>query len=86
MDRVEAKWILLRKLVEYQRKTYAELRGLLDETICFEVVALSGTWYQLELMVVWDHKPDDVIRVLASIDDGGWRAFCPLSYGTLVSP
>ena len=38
----------------------------------------SGAQYQLEVEVMWDYKPDDDIRVMGSIDDGGWRAFSPL--------
>ncbi|HEY5619917.1 MAG TPA: hypothetical protein VIK60_18390 [Vicinamibacterales bacterium] len=39
----------------------------------------SGTVYQLEFSVVWDDQPSGNLRVLGSIDDGGWRAFAPLS-------
>jgi hypothetical protein len=86
MDHVEAKWLLLRTLVEYRRCSYDELRTMIGESKQTEIVGASGTQYQLDVEVVWDARPAGDIRIVASIDDGGWRAFCPLSYGGLVPP
>jgi len=36
--------------------------------------------------VFWDGRPGGDIRVLASIDDGGWRAFFPLTETLVVTP
>ena len=52
----------------------------------FEVEAESGTWYQGGIQVFWDDKPDGAIRVMASIDDGGWRAFVPLTDDFILAP
>jgi hypothetical protein len=48
--------------------------------------ARTGVEYQVELTVLWDHKPNAAIRILGSIDDGGLRAFFPLSDSRLVMP
>jgi len=51
----------------------------LDQTEHHEVVADSGTRYQVEVQGFWDGgKPGD-LRVIAAVYDGGWRAFVPLS-------
>jgi hypothetical protein len=46
----------------------------------------SGTRYQAEIEVVWDDKRDGNLRVFAAIDDGGWRAFAPLTNSFIVAP
>jgi hypothetical protein len=84
MDHVEAKWLLLRTLVEYRRCSYDKLCTMIGESKQIGIVGASGTRYQLEVDVVWDHKPAGDIRILASIDDGGWRAFYPLSHSGLI--
>jgi hypothetical protein len=52
----------------------------------FAVTCDSGTWYQGEVQVMWDDKPDGAIRVMASIDDGGCRAFVPLTDDFILAP
>ena len=42
--------------------------------------------YQIEIQITWDHKPGGDVRVLAAIDDGGWRAFMPLSADLILTP
>jgi hypothetical protein len=86
MDRVEAKWRLLRALVEYRRCGYGTLREKIGESRDFEVVGSSGNQYQIETQAFWDSEPGGDIRILGSIDDGGWRAICPLSYSVLIGP
>jgi hypothetical protein len=84
MNRVEAKWLLLRELVRWQRRPYHELQSMLDKEQHHELRGASGCEYQIEVEPVWDDRPDGDIRILGSIDDGKHRAYCPLSYGTLV--
>jgi hypothetical protein len=86
MNHVEAKWLLLRTLVEYRRCSYSQLRTMIGESKQLETRGASGTRYQVNIDIVWDAKPAGDVRILASIDDGGWRAFCPLSFSDLVSP
>jgi hypothetical protein len=86
MDRVEAKWVLLRSLAKYRQYDYEQLREMMGEPRCVEVSAASGRDYQLEFEPIWDAQPNGDIRVLGSIDDYGWRALFPLSCDFLVSP
>ena len=51
-----------------------------------EMVGASGTRYHVEVQFFWDDEPKRTIRVVGSIDDGGMRAFMPLTESVLVSP
>ncbi len=56
------------------------------ETEAHEVTAASGVVYQVETMVYWDGRAGGDIRVIAAVDDGGWRAFRPLSRDFIMCP
>ena len=84
MDRKEATALLSAKLDEYRQLTYDQLAARVGEVP--EVVGPSGVRYQMEIQFVWDDKSGGNVRVLGSIDDGGWRAFLPLCDSLLVTP
>jgi hypothetical protein len=46
----------------------------------------SGAEYQVLIQVHWDGKRGGDIRVIGLIDDGGWRAFVPLSADFITGP
>jgi hypothetical protein len=79
MDRAEARGILLAQLEPWRRRSYAELSGRIGESSRFETTGQSGTLYQGDVQVFWDDKPNGAVRVMAAIDDGGLRAFVPLT-------
>jgi len=62
--------------------------------VCFPVVTcivtsvlLTGImWLKLEILIRWDGKRGGDVRVMGSIDDGGWRAFLPLCSDLLMTP
>ncbi len=56
------------------------------EPINYEYKNAIGILYQIEIQAYWDDKPNENIRVMGSIDDGGWRAFSPLSDDFIKSP
>ena len=86
MDRSEALKLLDAKLDEYHKLSYAELAAKIGDEQVVEVTGPSGTDYQIEIQIVWDGKPNGDVRVLGAIDDGGWRAFLPLTSDLLISP
>ena len=86
MDREEALSLLNTKLDEYRKLGYDGLAARVGEEEFPEVVAPSGVRYQMEIQIVWDDKSAGDVRVLGSIDDGGWRAFLPLCDSLLVTP
>ena len=79
MDNAEARGLLEQHLQSWRNRSYAELLSLRDATQTTELLGASGTKYQAEVQVFWDGRPGGALRVLASIDDGGLRAFSPLS-------
>jgi hypothetical protein len=86
MNREEALSLLDAHLEQYYKLSYAELAAKIGHEEFAEVVGRSGAAYQIEIQVCWDHKPNGDIRVLGAIDDGGLRAFMPLSSDLLVRP
>jgi hypothetical protein len=85
MDKAEARQIL-RELRGFRSRSFPELVKLLDQEVTNEVRAESGVTYQLEIQVFWDDQPGGNLRVPGSIDDGGWRAFIPLTESFILAP
>jgi hypothetical protein len=77
MDTAEARQLLAAKLAELRQLSYGDLLRY-REPVCVEVTGPSGVVYQVEVEAFWDDRKRRDLRVLASIDDGGWRAFSPL--------
>jgi hypothetical protein len=87
VDRAEALAVAQAELVELRQATYSQLvERLLDKQENVERLGASGTRYQIELQALWDNKPDGNLRVIASVDDGGWRAFSPLGADFIRAP
>ena len=87
MNTTEARDILRSELERYRRKPYSELVRMVDaDSINRETTASSGTEYQTEIQVFWNDKPNENVRVIGSVDDGGWRAYFPLCDGFIKSP
>ena len=87
MNKEEAKKIIQAELEHFRAKPYAELIQMIGAgPITGERIGPSGQWYQIEVEAFWDGQPDGDIRVLGSIDDGGLRAFSPLSDDFIKSP
>jgi hypothetical protein len=83
----EAKRILNGVVAALRREPYGTLVArYLDESDGYAVVAESGVEYQVEVQAFWDspRRPGN-LRVMISIDDGGWRAFHPLSTDFIVA-
>jgi hypothetical protein len=87
MDKQEALTLLKNFLDQLVSADYAALSARVGENDALEVTGPSGRQYQIEYDILWDSKPPDGnICIIASVDDGGWRAFVPLTDSRLVSP
>jgi hypothetical protein len=87
MDRAEALAIAHAELAVLREATYFQLvERLIDKQEVAERVGASGTRYQIEKQAVWDDKPNGNLRVIVSIDDGGWRAYKPLGEDFIRAP
>ena len=73
------------KLDDYRKMSYAELSAKIGDEEFPEVVGPSGSEYQMEIQIRWDHNPGGDVRVMGTIDDGTFRgAFRPVCSDLLV--
>jgi hypothetical protein len=86
MDKKEAQALLTEQLGAYRRRSYVDLAASIGEVRSGEIASPSGREYQTEVNVLWDDRPDGNIRVIGSIDDGGFRAFAPLTDSFIKAP
>ena len=86
MDRKEAHELLRQQLDRHRARSHRELQSLIAEPEVVELVGPSGTRFCIEVLAVWDSQVGGDIRVIGSIDDGGWRAFKPLSDDFIMRP
>jgi hypothetical protein len=87
MDKVEATQVLATELAKFREQPYDDLVAMVDSSKrTVEVVAPSGTRYYLDVLVYWDGEPGGNVRVTGTIDDGGARAFVPLSDDFIRAP
>jgi hypothetical protein len=86
MDRNEALGLLRQQLDRHRTRSHRELQSLIAEPEVVELVGPSGTRFCIEVLAVWDSQVGGDIRVIGAIDDGGWRAFSPLSDDFIMHP
>ena len=86
MDKVEAKALLEAAVAELRAKSRVELERLIRSPDAYEVQGKSGKTYQMEKQAFWDDKKGQDLRILVSIDDGGWRAFFPTTESFIMAP
>ena len=84
--RQEAKAELSRIVAEYRERSYAEWVARIDDKpIVLETTTDTDRWYEVEIEAFWDGGRGGDVRVVFSIDDGGWRAFLPLTETVIVA-
>ena len=77
-------WSALRERIEASPEAGWPRRRQYSEKS--EIRGDGGTLYQVQIDIFWDDEPDGVIRVTGVVDDGGLRAFVPLTEDFLVRP
>jgi hypothetical protein len=73
-------------LEELKKRPYDDLVSFMGHPQTKEVTGGDGKNYQLEAEVFWDGKKGGDIRVIVAGDDGGWRAFKPLTSDFIMAP
>ena len=86
MDANEARTILKERLARYREYPHEQLAQLVGSVEVEERRGQAGTPYQLEFEFVWDARPGGNVRVIGGIDDGGLRAFFPLTDAFIKAP
>ena len=74
------------ELRRLQELPYADLCALIGKVETKELVGEDGKRYQLEIEAFWDSKKGADIRLIVAADDGGWRAFKPLTGDFIMRP
>lgn len=87
MNTTEARTFLTAEMKKYRVKTYGELVALIGNGQRTEVIGPSGVTYYLEVQAFWDNprKPNENLRVIGTIDDGGLRALAPISDDFIIA-
>ena len=87
MNKTEAREIITTELAKYRSWPYDQLVALVDAPKrSFDVVGASGTRYYIDIHAHWDAKPKGDVRVFGCIDDGGWRAYVPMTDSFIKAP
>jgi len=86
VNKDEARAILQAQLAERRSRSYADLQARVGSVDAYEVTGTSGAVYQIEVDTMWHGRDRNNILVVASIDDGGLRAFVPLCDSFIVAP
>ena len=66
--------------------SYTHLVSMIGKVETKELVGEDGKNYQLEIQAFWDSKKGDNVRLIVAVDDGGWRAYKPLTDGFIMRP
>ncbi len=86
MDQHEAQRLLRRQLDERRALPYSELVARIDTEERAAVVGPSGVEYQFAVQYFWDDPARRNVRVMGAIDDGGLRAFFPITDSFIMAP
>jgi hypothetical protein len=74
------------ELRRLQGLSYSDLAALIGKVETKERVGKDGKTYQLEIQAFWDSKKGADVRLIVAADDGGWRAFKPLTGDFIMHP
>ena len=86
MNREEALAALQQEATRLRGKTHAELAAFIGAPSHADHKSNSGRTYQVEVGAAWDDEPGQILRLLFSVDDGGIRAYFPLTKSALIEP
>lgn len=87
MNKLEAREIAEARAEELRHLSWTELRDrYLNNPETVETVGAMGVTYQVETQAWWDGKEGGDLRILVSVDDGGWRTLRPLSEDFIIAP
>ena len=87
MNDEEAKGILKAEVIKLRPGGYDGLVArLAGKQEILEVVGLSGSTYHIEFEGFWGDEERENLRIVGSVDDGGGRAFLPLTDSFTIDP
>jgi len=85
MNRRIAREFLRAELGRLEKLPYSKLLKLLNTSQHQDCLGPDGKTYQVDTQVFWDDRRGGDLRVMVSVDDGGWRSFCPMT-DSIIDP
>jgi hypothetical protein len=86
MDNEAAIAVLEREMDLFRQEPYADLVRRIDvDPIVLERLATGATTVTVEIQFLWDGPRGGDVRVIGSVDDGGLRAFVPITRSFIKS-
>lgn len=64
---------------QFKKLSYEFWANNIDVIISFDSKTPNGKEYQVEINASWDDETNENILVFLSIDNGGWRAYFPVT-------
>lgn len=89
MNKEEARDVPEKHVTPFIQRAFSQLAMLAESKHIdlLEATGPGGVRYQIEIQYLWDHRPGGAVRVLASIDDGGFfTSILPLTHSWLTEP
>ena len=86
MNKAEASAIAEECLRNLRSQPYTHLASQVGQAPVTTTVTRSGIAYQVQVTHHWDGKPGGDVRVIVAVDDGGFRAFMPLTTDFIKAP
>jgi hypothetical protein len=86
MNEQIAQALLNAEMRRLEALSYTHLVSMIGEVETKEIVGEDGKTYQLEIQAFWDGKKGEDVRLIVAADDGGWRAYKPLTDSFIMRP
>jgi hypothetical protein len=78
--------LITTELQRLRASSYFEPVQRIGKPETFQITGEDGSSYQLEAQAFWDGSKGGDVRVMVAADDGGWRAFKPLTDDFIMRP
>jgi len=86
MDERIAQELIALELARIREKPHSELVKFVGHPEHRVARTRDGKTYQLEVEAFWDNRKGGDVRVIVSADDGGLRAFVPVTDDFIKAP
>ena len=86
MNEAEALEVLRPRLANFRNEPYVLLVSRIKAEPITETVEVDAVTYYLQFLFVWDGKRGGNVRVIGHVDDGGIRAYHPLTDDFIKGP
>ena len=87
MNEQEARAVLEHRIDALRHLSFAELKETWHRRPdCEQIQGPSGVEYQVEIEALWETGRNGPLLLVVSVDDGGRRAFAPMTDSFVIDP